>query len=196
MLMQIMTFNLRYGSMKKPHSWPERRPVNKKLIEVASPDIIGTQEGFFWVLKEMAEDQPDYDWIGLGREGGSKSEFGAIFYRKSRLDPLEFDHFWLSDTPEVVGSSTWGNSNKRMVTWVKFKDKQQGNEFYVWNTHFDHETPLAREKSAELVVKRMAALKTNLPIWKKNGFSPAKWEEKHHPDFSVNQPFINYKRVG
>lgn len=164
MLMQIMTFNLRYGSMQKPHSWPERRPVNKKLIEVASPDLIGIQEGFYWVLREMEADQPDYDWIGLGREGGSRSEFSAIFYKKGRFEPLEFDHFWLSDTPNVVGSSTWGNSNKRMVTWVKFRDKQDGNEFYHWNTHFDHETPGAREKSAKLVLERMAALKTTLPI--------------------------------
>jgi len=39
----------------------------------------------------------------------------AIFYRKDRFEPREFDHFWLSDTPNVVASTTWGNSNRRMV---------------------------------------------------------------------------------
>jgi endonuclease/exonuclease/phosphatase family metal-dependent hydrolase len=159
-----MTFNLRYGNVKPPHSWGQRRPVTKKLIEVASPDIIGTQEGFYWQLKDMATDLPAYSWIGLGREGGSRSEYMAIFYRTARLEPLEYDHFWLSDTPEVMGSSTWGNSNRRMVTWVKFRDRQSGVEFYHWNTHFDHEIELARQKSAALVLARMNALKTTLPI--------------------------------
>jgi hypothetical protein len=52
---------------------------------------------------------PDYEWIGLGRDGGNHGEFMAVFYRVTRFEPLEFDHFWLSDAPNVVASSTWGS---------------------------------------------------------------------------------------
>jgi hypothetical protein len=52
--------------------------------------------------------------IGLGRPGGSHDEFAAVFFRRARLVPLEYDHFWLSDTPDVIGSATWGN---RTVAW-------------------------------------------------------------------------------
>ncbi|MBC8326261.1 MAG: hypothetical protein H8E27_11620 [Verrucomicrobia subdivision 3 bacterium] len=41
--------------------------------------------------------------IGIGREGGQRGEFMAIFYRHARFEPLETNHFWLSDTPEKVG---------------------------------------------------------------------------------------------
>ncbi|MEW6307089.1 MAG: endonuclease/exonuclease/phosphatase family protein [Verrucomicrobiota bacterium] len=104
------------------------------------------------------------EWIGLGRDGGSKGEFMAVFYRKDRLEPLEYDHFWLSDTPEVIASTTWGNTNRRMVTWVRFRDRLTKREFYFFNTHFDHQIQEAREKSAALVLNRVEALKTTLPV--------------------------------
>jgi endonuclease/exonuclease/phosphatase family metal-dependent hydrolase len=88
----------------------------------------------------------------------------AVFYKKSRLEPLEYNYFWLSDTPNVVGSTTWGNTNRRMVTWVKFRDRQTDKQFYFWNTHLDHQIQTAREKAAELIRKRVEALGMSLPI--------------------------------
>jgi endonuclease/exonuclease/phosphatase family metal-dependent hydrolase len=106
----------------------------------------------------------EYKWIGVGREGGKRGEFMAIFYRSDRLKPLEEKHFWLSDTPKVVGSANWGNTVKRMVTWVRFLDRKTHKEFYFWNTHFDHRSQPSREKSALLISKRVAALQTKLPV--------------------------------
>src|SRR5688572_6958858 len=120
---KVMTFNLRYASDSKPNSWGERRPVMKECIQESDADIIGTQEGVYRQLKDLETDLPQYRWIGLGREGGSKGEFMAIFYKPEKFEPLEFDHYWLSDTPDVIGSSTWGNKNRRIVTWVRFKEK-------------------------------------------------------------------------
>jgi endonuclease/exonuclease/phosphatase family metal-dependent hydrolase len=88
----------------------------------------------------------------------------AIFYRKSRLEPLEYDHFWLSDTPNVIASTSWGNTNRRMVTWVKFLDRQTKKQFYFWNTHLDHAIQTAREKGADLIRKRIETLGTATPI--------------------------------
>ncbi len=159
-----MTYNLRFAAPQGPNAWPERRPLMRECIAAVSPDIFGTQEGLYGQLKDIAVDLPAYDWIGLGREGGSKGEFMAVFFRKARFEPLAFDHFWLSDTPNVIGSSTWGNVNRRMVTWIRFLDRQSKREFYVFNTHFDHLIQLAREKSAALVRQRVEALDTNLPV--------------------------------
>lgn len=160
----VMTFNLRYASDKPPHAWPTRRPIMAECIHTVSPDLIGTQEGLYRQLKDMAADLPEYSWIGLGREGGSRGEFMAVFYKKARFEPLEFDHFWLSDTPLVMGSTTWGNSNRRMVTWVRFLDRQTQKQFYFFNTHLDHEIEMARQKSASLIRQRIDALKTTLPV--------------------------------
>ena len=162
----IATYNLRYaGGDAPPNDWPSRRPRIKALLDRYRPDVLGTQEGLFGQLKDVAADQPDFDWIGLGRDGGSRGEFMAIFYRRERFEPLEFDHFWLSDTPETIGSSTWGNGVRRMLTWVRFKDRTTQREFYFWNTHLDHEVQHAREKSAALIRHRMAALPPEVPLF-------------------------------
>jgi endonuclease/exonuclease/phosphatase family metal-dependent hydrolase len=143
----------------------------KALLDRYQPDLIGTQEGLYQQLKEIAADQPDYDWIGLGRDGGSHGEFMAIFYRRDRFEPLEYDHFWLSDTPEVIASSTWGNNVRRMVTWVRFRDRVTGREFYFWNTHLDHEVQVAREKAAELIRQRIGRLPADVPLFLAGDFN-------------------------
>lgn len=171
--LRVMTYNLRYASDKPPNSWPERRPAAKSLIEATAPDLIGTQEGLYAQLKNLAADLPAYAWLGLGRAGGSRDEFMAIFYRRERFEPLEFDHYWLSDTPDVIGSRSWGNTVRRMVTWVKFREQPSGQEFYFINTHFDHMVQESREKSAALVLARVEELKTALPVLLVGDFNAA-----------------------
>ncbi len=160
----VMTYNLRYASAQPPNAWPDRRPLMRACIRELLPDLIGTQEGVYSQLKELAADLPEYEWLGLGRDGGSRGEFMAIYYQRARFEPLEYDHFWLSDTPEVIGSTTWGHSNRRMVTWIRFKDRTTNQEFYLLNTHFDHQIQEAREKSAKLIRERVAKLNPALPI--------------------------------
>lgn len=160
----VMTYNLRYASAQPPNAWLDRRPLMRDCIRGLLPDLIGTQEGVYAQLKELAADLPEYEWLGLGRDGGSRGEFMAIYYKRARFEPLEYDHFWLSDTPDVVGSTTWGNSNRRMVTWIRFKDRTTNQEFYLLNTHFDHQIQGAREKSAKLIRERVAKLNPALPI--------------------------------
>lgn len=171
--LRVMTYNLRYASTKQPNSWSARRPVARELVRKEAPDVIGTQEGLYAQLKDLSDDLPRYDWIGLGREGGSRGEFMAVFFRRERLEPIAFDHFWLSDTPEVVGSATWGHTNRRMVTWVHFLDRRSGRRFYLINTHFDHRVPLARERSAGLLLERMKALETRDPVIVTGDFNAA-----------------------
>ncbi len=160
----VMTYNLRFASPSGPNAWPDRRPFMRDLIRQVNPDVIGTQEGLYNQLKELAVDLPEFDWIGLGRRGGSRDEFVAVFYRRDRLEPIDFDHFWLSDTPERIGSATWGNKLPRMVTTVRFRDRKTQREFHLWNTHFDHQSATAREKSAALIRERVTALESAAPV--------------------------------
>jgi endonuclease/exonuclease/phosphatase family metal-dependent hydrolase len=162
--LKVMTFNLRYASTQRPNAWPDRRPVMRHLLEQTAPDIFGTQEGLYSQLRDIASDLPAYEWIGLGRAGGSHDEHCAIFFRRDRFEPVEFDHFWLSDTPSTIGSITWGHKYIRMVTWVRLRDRSTQREFYVWNTHFDHQIEDARQKAAALLRERISAVPPTLPL--------------------------------
>ncbi|MEU5541426.1 endonuclease/exonuclease/phosphatase family protein [Streptomyces sioyaensis] len=162
--LRVMTFNLRYASDARPHSWTERRPVMRALLRREVPHVLGTQEGLYGQLRDIAQDLgPHYAWVGTGRAGGSKDEFAAVFYDLRRLEPVEYDHFWLSDTPYLIGSATWGNTVIRMATWVRFRGLRTEREFYVLNTHLDHAHQYARERSAALITERLAGLDPTLP---------------------------------
>jgi len=65
-----------------------------------------------------------------------------------------------------------------MVTWVKFRDRATGGEFYLFNTHFDHQVQPAREKSAALVRQRVTALDTKLPVLLVGDFNAAAGSNK------------------
>lgn len=163
--LRLMTFNLRYAAEEPPDSWPERRPVTRALLRRERPHLLGTQEGLYPQLKDIAGDLggSGYDWIGTGREGGSRGEFMAVFYDVRRLLPLAYDHFWLSGQPALIGSATWGNTVVRMVTWVHFRDLATGRELYHLNTHLDHLSQYSRERSAALVTERLGGLDPALP---------------------------------
>jgi endonuclease/exonuclease/phosphatase family metal-dependent hydrolase len=173
--LHVMSFNLRYASDTPPNSWPERRPVVERLLEQERPHLIGTQEGLYQQLRDIEADLPAYyDSIGEGREGGSRGEAMQVFYDSRRLTPLEHDHYWLSDTPDVVGSQTWGGCCPRMVTWVRFEDQRTGGQFYALNTHLEAFDAGAREKSADLIVERMAEeFDPTLPVLATGDFNEA-----------------------
>ena len=161
----VMSFNLRFASDSGPNSWPQRRPAMAELLRTELPTVIGTQEGLYGQLRDIESDLPaPYEWIGLGRAGGSREEFMAIFYDTRRLTPVEFDHFWLSETPAVVGSRSWDSGSIRMVTWVRFTDKRTGTQFVVVNTHLDNHSESARVHGAELIRNRINAFGSGLPV--------------------------------
>jgi endonuclease/exonuclease/phosphatase family metal-dependent hydrolase len=149
----VMTYNLKSASGRAPHSWWKRRPLVKAVLDAEMPTVVCTQEGRFRQLLELRADLDGYDWVHLGRGGGSRSEATAIFWDAARLAPLEYDHVWLSRRPNVIGSRSWGSGTVRMLTWVHFEDHATGQRFYVVNNHFDHRSEKARRKAASILLQ-------------------------------------------
>jgi endonuclease/exonuclease/phosphatase family metal-dependent hydrolase len=162
--LKVMSFNLRYANDKDELPWEKRLPVIAELLKSEQPDVIGTQEGIYRQVQDLETSLPQYGWIGEGREGKTNGEFMAVFYNKERLQPIEYEHFWLSDIPYVAGSKSWGNRLPRMVTWVKFLDQRTDREFYLINTHLDHESEESRNKSVRLIAERIGQFDPNLPV--------------------------------
>lgn len=172
--LHVMSYNLRYASATGPHSWPLRRPVLAELLRREQPTVLGTQEGLYPQLTDIGHDLPAYyDWIGEGRRGGHRDEFVAVFFDTRRLNPLAYGHFWLSDTPAVPGSRTWGNVEPRMATWVRFADRRTGVRFVVLNTHLDNSSEHARLRGAELLRDRVNAFPPGLPVVVTGDFNSA-----------------------
>ncbi|MGK5534025.1 endonuclease/exonuclease/phosphatase family protein [Streptomyces sp. URMC 129] len=182
--LHVVSFNIRYDANAAPgtaDSWTDRRPVLAELLEIERPTVLGTQEALYHQVRQVAADLPrHYDWIGLGREGGGRGEFMAVYFDTRRVEPLDFDHFWLSDTPNVIGSATWGNTVIRMTTWVRFRDLRTGREFVHVNTHLDHRSETSRQRSAALIRERIAGFDPDLPVVLTGDFNtPAETSESY-----------------
>jgi endonuclease/exonuclease/phosphatase family metal-dependent hydrolase len=158
---KIMTYNLRYeNNIDGENIWANRRDLVASQIEYYEPDVFGTQEGVTGQIKWLDENLANYDYVGIGREEGlgkDAGEFSAIFYNKNKLSVVKSGTFWLSATPEVV-SLGWDAKQYRICTYALLKDKKNGKQFSVFNTHFDHKGDIAREKSAELILKQIKSI--------------------------------------
>lgn len=163
--LSIMTFNIRYGTADDGENrWEARRSQLFALLKAQDPDVIGLQEALHFQIDEILAAAPGYRMVGVGRtDGGQGGEYAAILYRASRLTVRRTSTFWLSDTPDVVKSNTWGAALERICTWAIFDDNR-GTPFYVFNLHLDHVSQPAREKSVGLLLDRVAARTPSLPV--------------------------------
>ena len=157
--LKVMSFNIRYGTAPDgANAWPHRRELVKDLIKNESPDLLGVQEALRDQLDELAAALPEYSMAGVGREPAGGGEYSAILYRRSRFDLADCGTFWLSDTPEVPGSRSWGNNLPRICTWVRLLDRTNDRRLLYLNTHWDHESQPARLQSATLMAERAKSL--------------------------------------
>lgn len=164
--MRVMTFNIRYNNPDDgEHAWPNRRDSVAALIRFHRADLLGVQEALRGQIDDLTQRLPNYDWFGVGRtDGQEEGEFSAIFYRSDRFELLDHNTFWLSPTPDEVGSQGWDAALPRIVTWGRFRDRNTDEEFYHFNTHFDHRGQTARRNSAELVVSRADSIAGGTPL--------------------------------
>jgi endonuclease/exonuclease/phosphatase family metal-dependent hydrolase len=162
--LNLMSFNVRYENDEdlESRAWRQRVPGIVRMIREEAPDVIGIQEAMHGQAADMWASLPDYEFSGAARDDGRRGgEYSGIFFRRDRFEPDAGDQgtFWLSDTPEFTGSTSWGNEIPRIVTWLRLVDRSTHRGFYVFNTHWDHRHQGSRLKSAELTAARILARK-------------------------------------
>lgn len=154
--LRVMSFNLRRDvEHDGDNRWLARRDAVADVVRQHQPDILGTQEGLPHQLADLDARLPGYARLGSCRQGDNTDEACAIYYDRSRLRPLAWGDLWLSDTPGVAGSRSWGNRHPRLVTWAQFLDGATGQSFAVANTHLDHESERARQEAARFLASRL-----------------------------------------
>jgi len=171
---QVMTYNIRNNNPEDGiNAWPNRSHHVAEMIGTrCHADFAGLQEVKYDQVQDLEKDLPDYGWFGVARDDGDKKgEFCPIYYRKERFELLKQNTFWLSETPEVAGSTSWNAACVRIVTWGQFRDKKTGKIFYHFNTHFDHRSELARVESAKLISKKAVEIAGDSPAFLTGDFN-------------------------
>jgi len=159
--LSVMAFNIRYGTANDGENrWPLRRTQLLELLRTEDADLVGLQEALHDQIVEITEALPAYAVIGVGRDDGqTRGEYAAILYRRDRFHVAESGTFWFSDTPSVVASRSWGNTITRICTWARLVDRQ-GQTFWIYNVHLDHQSQPSRERSTQLLAERIRARST------------------------------------
>ena len=156
--LRVGTYNIRCQPPDKgtPNAWDARKADLAELVRRLDFDVVGLQE----VCPEQADfltnSLPQYAMVGVHREDGKREgEASPVFYRKARFDAIKSGTFWLSETPDVPGSKSWGTAYARVCSWAWLRDKKTGKTLCFANTHTDHASALARKEGMLLIVRKM-----------------------------------------
>ncbi|HOY21317.1 MAG TPA: endonuclease/exonuclease/phosphatase family protein [Haliscomenobacter sp.] len=162
--LNVMTFNIRYNTTQDgENQWQKRKENLASMLPFYGVDICGMQEALVGQIKDVVSAQPQYAYLGVGRDDGlEKGEFSPILYHKDKFEVLSSATFWLSETPNVP-SKGWDANLNRIVTWAKFKDKKSKKVFYFFNTHYDHIGKVARRESSRLLLQKVKEIAGTTP---------------------------------
>ena len=164
---RVGSYNIRYsgGDKGTPNDWNERKSDLVSLVKKLNLDAFGMQEICPDQAQYLRENLPEFVFVGDHREKDRVSgEASPVFYRKSRFEAEKSGTFWLSETPEIPASKSWGTCCTRVCSYLILKDRTTGKRFCFANTHTDHVSAEAREKGMLLIVERMKKFGAGLPI--------------------------------
>ena len=164
-----MSFNVRYDNPADgANSWEHRKRDVSLFMQKVRPSIFSLQEPLKHQLLDIKNFLSEYEFVGVGRtDGAEKGEYNPIFYKKDLFHLSENGTFWLSPTPEKPGSRFEEARIRRICTWGRFTWlKNKGDrEFYLLNTHLDHENMTVREKQMKVILNFVEKiLQHELPI--------------------------------
>lgn len=167
--LHIMTYNLRVPVDSGWKAWGHRIDHIDWFFHKEQPTIMGTQEAHAWQVAQLmdkirARFGDRYRAIKRGVYADGHGAGNGIVYDSTRLQLLDHGYWWLSNTPNVAGSKSWGNEQPRMMIWAKFRDRRTGRDFAHINTHFDHKSAESRNKSATLVKDKLAGFGTPVVV--------------------------------
>lgn len=163
----IISYNIRTSTGKDGiNHWSNRKDRVIGLFKFHGADIFGAQEAQPDQMDDLKANFTDFYYVGVGKmDGINTGAFQPIFFKKSRFNEINSGTFWLNETPEKPGYA-WGAGHMRICTWIRLKDLDDKKEFYIFNTHLDNKSKLARENEAKLIIKKIAEInKDDLPMF-------------------------------
>ena len=197
--LKIITYNIRLDvATDGENAWSNRKDYFCSQLAFYEPDVFGIQEALPNQVIEIATALPNYNYIGIGRDGVGKGESSNIFYKKEKIELLQESTFWLSDTPEII-SKGWDAALNRVCSYALLKDKKTKQIFWVFNTHLDHIGKLARTNGIQLILSKIKSQNTqNYPVFFIGDFNSEPTEEQiinlkkemiDSRDVSIEKPF-------
>ncbi len=168
--LRVATHNVHYILLEKAAGawsvadWERRKPALDAAFKALDADLVAFQEmesfargdegGVNLALDWLLDRNPDYAAAAVGDPRDFPST-QPILYRRMRLELLDQGWFFFSETPEAIYSRTYDGSYPAFASRARFRDREGGAEFGVYNVHTDFRSRDNRRRSIELVAQRM-----------------------------------------
>lgn len=151
---KVISYNIRFsGGPDGDNSWQYRKQASVNMMLEEAPTVMGCQEMLPDQIEFLLDAMPSYRSIGVGRDDGvAAGEHMAILYDTDKVELLEWNTFWLSESPELP-TYGWDAACRRTCTYAKFKELKSEKEFIMLNTHLDHIGKEAKHQGAALVAR-------------------------------------------
>jgi endonuclease/exonuclease/phosphatase family metal-dependent hydrolase len=152
-MFRILSCNIRKSDADDgKNSWHIRKDICRDIIMSRRADIICFQEMRVEQFQDMLEVLRGYKCYFLPKTIECHNPINAIFFRSSRLDLVVSGGYWLSETPHIPGTSSWGSASIRLANWVILKEVFTGKIFRVINTHLDHISEEAKLQQTQMII--------------------------------------------
>ena len=191
--LKVMSFNVQTENGTQV-DFALRAEMFRDLLDELQPDSIGMQEVTVKWIEWMDSFSFNDSYAGVGEGRTPGGEASSIYYRKDKFELVDSGTFWLSDTPDKVGSAVANANYPRICTWVHLRDKETGLEYVHLNTHLDHN---GDNKAAAGREVRLAQVKVILEFIETLGDLPmvmtGDFNQAHIN--SKNEPYPMYKYI-
>ncbi|KAK3939582.1 Endonuclease/exonuclease/phosphatase [Diplogelasinospora grovesii] len=158
---RLVTLNIRYAT-KNPVSGEQPWSIRCPKLCAQLRFITSGHSSVFICIQEALHSQlmdiqaslgSSWSYVGQGRDDGKTSgEFSPIFFRVDSWECQRNKTYWLSQTPEMP-SRGWDAALNRIVTMGSFRHNETGIVIIAMSTHLDHRGVVAREESANLLLR-------------------------------------------
>ncbi len=165
---RVVTANIRQmfaADIKTGDGWEQRKELCRDVLLAQDADIFCFQESRLPQLSYFERAMPGFTHFGIGnprRDGAPPEPTNAIMYSTDRFEKVDSGGFWLSAAPDTPATHFEGSSN-RLANWLRLKDRKNGREIIVWNTHLHHVGDAVREKQIAVLLARTGKVPAGIP---------------------------------
>ena len=133
-LLSVISSNIRYSEPRDDeHSWENRRDFLASRLLDYKPDLLATQEGKLPQIRDIDDRLTGLRCVDSHREWHESLMYPCLFYNPDKLTLAESGDFWLSESPAIHGSISFGSAFPRLCTWAQFDEG-----IFAINVHLDN----------------------------------------------------------
>ena len=153
---KLISSNIRFANNGDGiHDWKMRKGFLQFIYNSFEADFLGTQEGRVHQIHDLSSGLSHLKLIEGHRSWIEERMYPCLFFNPETVDLERSGDIWLSETPDMAASLSFGSAFPRLCTWAEVTLKKSGEQLMVVNTHLDHVLQSTRIEQARVLTEEI-----------------------------------------